>query len=362
MEELSSGTIAAIGGLIAGLGMGFAARWGNFFTLGAIEDAIFGGNFDRLRMWSLIIAVAMLGTFALDQLGLIDITTTIYLATTTSLLAVGTGSLVFGLGMSLVGTCGFGALVRIGGGDLKSVITFLIMGIFAYATLSGVTAYLRIGLFPTQPIDENPAGFAHLAAQNFSISPSIFAYGIAIAIGMVALKSGKFRKQPKRILSALLMGLLIVWGWISTGILAADEFEPYRLESLTFSAPLGETIMYVMTMSGSTLRFGIGATFGVIIGAAVTALAQGHFRWEACEDPRELRRQLVGGMLMGIGGVTALGCTIGQGISAFSTLAYSAPVALIGIFCGAWLGLHFLIHGSITEAFQNLLASHGDDK
>ncbi len=120
--------------------------------------------------------------------------------------------------------------------------------------------------------------------------------------------------------------------------------------------------MYVMTMSGSTLKFGIGTTLGVIIGAAITAFAQGHFRWEACEDPRELRRQLVGGIFMGVGGVTALGCTIGQGISAFSTLAYSAPVALIGIFCGAWLGLHFLIHGSITEAFQNLLASHNHDR
>jgi hypothetical protein len=153
---------------------------------------------------------------------------------------------------------------------------------------------------------------------------------------------------------------MIVWGWIATGIIAADEFEPYRLESFTFSAPLGETLIYVMTMAGSALKFGIGATVGIIIGAALTSLAHGYFRWEACDDARELRRQMMGGMFMGVGGVTASGCIVGQGMAAFSTLAYSAPVALIGIFAGAWFGLHFLVHGSIAEAFRHLLAARND--
>ena len=361
MEELAPGTIAALGGLIAGVGLGFGARWGNFCTLGAIEDAIFGGNLDRLRMWTLIIAVAIFGTFALDHLALIDLTKSFYLATTTTLLATAAGSLIFGLGMSLVGTCGFGAMVRIGGGDLKSVVTFFIMGISAYATMHGATAYLRVGLFPEVEIGGQPAGFAHLAAEKLNGVPNIWAYGIAAIIAALALYSSAFRRQTKRWVAAILIGLMIVWGWVTTGILAPNEFEPYRLESLTFSAPLGETLMYIMTMTGSTLKFGIGATLGVIIGATFTALAQGTFRWEACEDPRELRRQLIGGMLMGVGSIIALGCTIGQGVSAFSTLAYSAPVALLGIFCGAWVGLHFLIHGTVFEAFQNLLASNDQD-
>ena len=359
---MAPGTIAAIGGLIAGIGLGFGARWGNFCTLGAIEDAIFGGNYDRMRMWALIIAIAIIGTFALDQFAMIDITHSFYLATTTTLLATVAGGLIFGLGMSLVGTCGFGAMVRIGGGDLKSVVTFFIMGISAYATMHGATAYLRVGLFPEVPVGEHPAGFAHLAALKFSTSPHIWAYAIAMIMIVAVLFSTRFRKQPKRIIAAILCGLMVVLGWITTGILAPNEFENYRLESLTFSAPLGETLMYVMTMTGSTLKFGIGATLGVILGATMTALAQGTFRWEACEDPRELRRQLTGGMLMGIGSIIALGCTIGQGVSAFSTLAYSAPVALIAIFCGAWIGLHLLVHGTIIEAFQNLLASHNDNK
>lgn len=362
MEELAPGTIAAIGGLFAGIGLGFAARWGRFCTLGSIEDAIFAGNFDRLRMWALAIVVAIVGTYILDQFQFIDITTSFYLARPTTIIATAIGGLIFGLGMSLVGTCGFGALARVGGGDLKSAVTFLVMGITAYATLSGATAYIRVGLFPEETLPQTSAGFAHLAAENFGATPHIWAYGFAAIALLAILYPSKFRKNYKKLIAGTIIGLMVVWGWITTGILAADEFDPYRLESLTFAAPLGETLMYVMTMTGSTLKFGIGATVGVIIGAAITTIAQGYFRWEACDDARELRRQMLGGMLMGFGSVTALGCTIGQGVSAFSTLAISAPIALIGIFCGAWLGLHFLVHGSIREAFQHLMASREPDK
>jgi uncharacterized membrane protein YedE/YeeE len=343
--------------------LGFAARWGSFCTLGSIEDAIFSGNLDRLRMWALAIAVSIIGTYALDQYQLIDITTSFYLARPTTIIATAIGGLIFGLGMSLVGTCGFGALARVGGGDLKSAVTFLVMGITAYATLSAATAYLRIGLFPDETIPEKAAGFAQYATQNFGGAPHLWAYGFAAILLFFIFYPSQFRKRYKKIIAASIIGLMVIWGWITTGILAADEFDPYRLESLTFAAPLGETLMYVMTMTGSTLKFGIGATIGVIVGAALTSIGQGYFRWEACDDARELRRQMIGGMLMGFGSVTALGCTIGQGVSAYSTLAYSAPIALIGIFCGAWLGLHFLVHGSISEAFQHLMASrHPDNK
>lgn len=361
MENLSPGVIAAMIGLVAGIGLGFVARWGNFCTLGSIEDAIFGGNLDRLRMWGVGIAVSIVGTYALNQAGMIDITTTFYLDRPTTFIATAVGALIFGLGMSLVGTCGFGALARIGGGDLKSVVTFLVMGITAFATLSGATAYLRVGLFPDPPQFEGPAGFAHLAAQMLGGATHTWAYGTAAIILIVAVSSRTFLGKPRNLISGSLLGLVVILGWYGTGVLAADEFDPYPLESLTFAAPLGETLMYVMTMTGSTLQFGVGATVGVIIGAAITTLAQGHFRWEACDDARELRRQMLGGLLMGFGSVTALGCTIGQGMSAMSALAYSAPVALFFIFCGAWLGLHFLVHGSIAEAFRHLIARNEEN-
>ena len=103
-----------------------------------------------------------------------------------------------------------------------------------------------------------------------------------------------------------------------------------------------------MTASARTLSFGVGSVTGVLLGAFVGSLIKGHFRWEACEDPRELRRQITGAMLMGAGAVIAVGCTVGQGLSAFSVLAFSAPVATAAIFVGAALGLRQLITGFLT--------------
>lgn len=354
MEAMSAGAIAASGGFAGGLILGFAARWGRFCTLKAIEDATLGSDLSGLRMWGLAIAVAVAGTYALDHAGLIHISTSFYLASPTSLIATAIGGLIFGLGMALVGTCGFGTLARMGGGDLKSAVTFLIMGITAYATLRGATAYLRVALFSGPEPQETPTSFATSVAATTGLSLHLAAYLIAAVLLMVCLSSGTFRSQHMKLLVGILVGLAIVWGWISTGILAADEFDPYPLESYTFSAPLGETVIYAMTMSGSSLKFGIGAVFGVVAGAATTSLFQGHFRWEACDDAREMRRQILGGFLMGFGGVTALGCTIGQGLSAASVLAWSAPLAFGSIFVGAWLGLHHLVSGSVLGVIREI--------
>lgn len=356
MDTLSPSMVAALCGFVGGVILGVSARWGRFCTLGAIEDASLGGNFDRLRMWGLAIAVAIAATFSLDGAGLIDITGSFYLSTPTTLLATAVGGLTFGLGMAFVGTCGFGTLARVGGGDLKSVVTFLVMGISAYATMSGATAYIRVALFSHATPVETSAGFAHLLARTLTVPPLIAALGIATVIALLCLKSGSFRSNRRYLLTATMVGLTIAFGWFATGYLAFDDFHPYPLESFRFSAPMGETIIYVMTMTGATVKFGTGAVFGVIVGAAITSLAQGYFRWEACDDARELRRQILGGFLMGFGGVTAVGCTVGQGLSAASTLAFTAPVALAAIFAGAWIGLHMLVHGSVLEPLRNLFS------
>lgn len=354
MEELGAGTIAALAGLVGGIALGFCARWGRFCTLNAIENAVFGGDSNDLRSWGLAIATGIIGAFALDQAGLIDISASFYLSNPTSLLATIIGGLLFGLGMALVGTCGYGCLARIGGGDLKSVVTFLVMGISAYATLRGAAAYLRVALFPTPETVDEPASFAHAASGLLGTGLHITAYVMAAIIIAICLASQSFRLQSKKVIVGILVGLIITWGWLATGHLAADDFDPYPLESFTFSAPLGETLIYVMTMTGSSLKFGIGAVVGVIVGAAVTSIVQTHFRWEACDDAREMRRQILGGFLMGVGSVTALGCTIGQGVSAASLLAFSAPVALISMFVGAWIGLQILIDGTLMGPVRAL--------
>jgi uncharacterized membrane protein YedE/YeeE len=355
MIDLSPGVIAALGGFTGGMALGFAARWGRFCTLGAIEDACLGGSRGRLSAWGLAIAIAIFGTFALDMAGLIDITQSFYLVSPTTLLATAFGSSLFGLGMSLVGTCGYGTLARVGGGDLKSVVTFLVLGVTAYATMNGLSAYVRVYLFDVPAQLEHAAGFAHTAAAQFGGGVHIWAFIIAGLVALVALTSRDLRSSPRFLTAGIVVGLAIVSGWFVTGYLANDPFDPHRLESFTFTGPPGETLIYIMTATGASLKFGIGAVAGVIAGAAITTLAQKHFRWEACDDAREMRRQILGGALMGFGGVTALGCTVGQGLSAASLLAFTAPVALIAMFCGAWLGLQILVHGTIRDVWERIV-------
>jgi len=150
-----------------------------------------------------------------------------------------------------------------------------------------------------------------------------------------------------------IVGLAIASGWIGTNWVANTGFANEPIETHTFTAPVGDTLFYLMTASGNTLSFSVGSIAGVIIGAFIGSIFKGHFRWEACEDPRELKRQISGAVFMGVGAILAVGCSIGQGISAMAVLAYSAPIALISIFIGAKLGLAFLIEGSFKAAWQN---------
>ena len=141
------------------------------------------------------------------------------------------------------------------------------------------------------------------------------------------------------------MGLLVAAGWYVTGVLGADDFEPTPLRSLTFVAPVGEALVYLMTFSGSTINFGIASIAGVAIGSLFANAAKGSLRIEAFDGKRELIRHLCGATLMGFGGVTAMGCTIGQGMTGLSTLALSSIVALGAIFLGAYFGLRYLETG-----------------
>ncbi|WP_293451633.1 YeeE/YedE family protein [Planktotalea sp.] len=346
MEFLSSDTtLVALFGALGGIALGLAARLGRFCTLGAIEDALYGGSTERLRMWFWAIGIAVLGTFTLLGFGVFEATESFYLSRPFSLVASVLGGLTFGYGMALAGNCGFGAIARLGGGDLRSFVIILVMGITSYSVLSGPFAMIRVWAFPSGQAVENPAGIAHGLSTLTGLSPIYIGLAVGILICLAALLRGPLTSAPKSLFWATIVGLAIVSGWAGSAWIAHTGFDDVSVISHTFSAPIGETILYTMLSSGIGLSFGVGSVAGVWIGAFIGSLIKGHFRWEACEDPRELRRQILGAVLMGIGAIIATGCTIGQGISAFSLLSYSAPVTLLAIFAGCALGLKQLIEG-----------------
>lgn len=204
---------------------------------------------------------------------------------------------------------------------------------------------MRIFLFPVEAAGPETTGIAHVLSQFLAISELVIALAIAGAIGLWALWAKEFRGNIKAIATFATVALAVVLGWVATSYLYEESFEEIGVASHSFTAPVGDALMYLMTSSGGGLSFAVGSVLGVLTGAFLGSLIKGHFRWEACDDPRELRRQILGGFLMGTGGVVALGCTVGQGISAFPTLAVSAPVVTLSIIAGAAIGLRQLVVG-----------------
>ena len=344
LEYVGEANMAALVGLVGGVALGLAARVGRFCTLGAIEDTLYGSDDRRLRMWGIAIGVAIIGTQLAIQWGGLDARDTAYLDRVWNPLGTIVGGLMFGYGMALSGNCGYGALARLGGGDMRSFVIVVVMGLSAYFVMSGPLAHARVWLFPVHEGAENPQGFGQLL-ETFGLGPAITGLAIGGLILAVALSSAHMRRSPGHIFWGAVVGLAVVSGWVGTYWIATTGFEAEPIETHTFAAPIGDTIYYFMTASGNTLSFSVGSVLGVTAGAALGSYSKGHFRWEACEDPRELRRQISGAALMGPGAILAVGCSVGQGISAFSTLAYSAPVTFVAIFLGAAIGLRQLITG-----------------
>ena len=343
--EMSDGVLLALIGFGGGLLLGLAARLGRFCTLGAVEDALYGGSTMRLRAWALALSLSILLVHAGAALGLVDFSSSIYAALAWSPAASILGGLAFGYGMALAGNCGYGALARLGGGDLRAFVVVIVMGLAAAMTIGGPLASLRAGLFPSVPAEGAAFGAADGLFALAGIPPLLTAALVSAALAIWALSEPGFRRSRRLVLSAVAVALAIASGWVGTSLVAAESFAPLRAASHTFTAPLGESLFWLMTSSAGGLSFGVGSVAGVLAGAFFGSVRRGHFRWEACDDPRELGRQMFGGALMGVGGVVALGCSVGQGLTAFSALAWSAPVTMAAIAAGAALGLRQLIHG-----------------
>lgn len=343
--EISDALLLALFGAAGGAVLGLAARLGRFCTLGAIEDVLYQGNDTRLRMWAIAIGVAGLGAFWMVALGWLDPAQSIYHQVIWTPAIAILGGLMFGYGMALAGNCGFGALARFGGGDLRSFVVVLVMGISAYMALSGPLAGLRVAAMNWTAVDIDARSYPEVLAMTTNLPVSFWGLGLSAVLTAAALFSKRFLSQPKAILWGTFAGLAIVSGWAGTSWVATHGFSALPLHSHTYTAPLGETMIFLMTSSGGGLGFGVGSVFGVLAGAFAGSMIKGHFRWEACEDPRELKRQVMGAVLMGIGAILAMGCTVGQGMSAFSLMTLNAPLVFGAIFIGAAVGLRQLIEG-----------------
>ena len=338
---------------------GAVAQRTNFCTMGGIADLVNFGDSNRLRQWLLAIGVAIAAPSVLTATGVIDTTKTIYTAPRFTWLSYIVGGLLFGFGMVLAGGCGSRTLVRLGGGSLKSLVVAVMLGLFAYITLRGALGVARVTwLDPVQLQFASSQDLPALAARAFGASRATLLWVLGLGIGgaliVFALAHRDFRTFDN-LLAGFAIGAVIAGVWYVSGHVGHLAEHPEtleetylatnsgRMESLSYVAPIAYTLDWLMLFSDKSkvLSLGIVAVFGIVLGSAAVALVSRSFRWEGFANTEDTANHLVGGALMGFGGVTGLGCTIGQGLSGVSTLALGSFLALASIAGGAVLALRY---------------------
>lgn len=331
-----------------------------FCSMGAVSDIFIMSSWDRLRQWFLAIGVAIIGFALMSYFGWIDPLKSIYTSNRLLWLSTIVGSMLFGFGMVLSSGCGSKTLVRIGTGNLKSIIVFIVLGLTAYMTMRGVLGVMRVNTLDTVFITfSTPQDLPSILSSSTGIARNVLHLVLGLIIGFAfiayALASKAFWTADN-LLAGILVGLAIcaIW-WVSgsLGHLAEDPntleevflvTNSGRMESLSFVAPYAFSLDWLMFYSDTSkvLTVGIVAVAGMILGSAVVALLTKTFRWESFRNAEDTANHLVGASLMGFGGVTALGCTVGQGLSGISTLAVGSFLALPGFILGAYIGLRYL--------------------
>lgn len=340
---------------------GFIAQRTQFCTMGAVSDIVNMGSWTRMRMWGMAVGVAMIGFYGMGWLGWIDTGKTIYNSGRIVWLSALVGGLLFGFGMVLASGCGSKTLVRIGAGSLKSLVVFFVMGFFAFATLRGVFAVLRVNTVDQVAVDIAAGGSLPMwLAQFFDLAPGVSGLIAALLIGgglVVWALLGRDFRTADGLLAGIGLGGVIAGMWWISGHLGFVPEHPEtlesvylatnsgRMESLTFTAPMAYLLDWLVHYSDTSkvLTLGMVTVVGVVVGSFVQALLSRSFRWEGFRDTQDTALHLAGAACMGVGGVTAMGCTVGQGLSGLSTLSLTSVIAVTGIMVGAVLGFRFQI-------------------
>jgi uncharacterized protein len=357
LAGLANGVLWAAFGL--SVAFGAVAQRTHFCTMGAVADVVNIGDWSRMRMWAMAMGVAMIGFNLMVAVGWLDAGKSLYAGPRFIWLSALCGGALFGVGMVLASGCGSKTLVRIGGGNLKSLVVFVVLGVSAFATLKGITAVARVATVDTVGL-MLPSGqdLPSLLAVPLGVAKATLAAVLGLVIGGALILWALAKPEGRsgdNLLGGLGIGAVIAAVWWVSGRLGHVTEDPntlqeafvatnsQRMESLSFVAPVAFTLDWLMFFSDKSKRLTIGivSVVGVVLGSALLALLGKSFRWEGFRDASDTANHLIGALLMGIGGVTALGCTIGQGLSGVSTLSLTSFVALAAIVGGAVAALRY---------------------
>jgi len=352
----SSAHIAVYSGLLVGLAYGAVGLLSGFCLLSSLRGWWANGDSRLIRTYALALGTAIAAAQLLAASGLVDLGRSIYLQPSFSAPLMLLGGTLFGYGMVLSNGCGSRALVLLGRGNLRSLVVVLVLGIAAQMTLKGLIAPARVAALQWTQVAPTVVSLPALLAKiglTETFARMLAASAISGALIIFAFAHAAFLRSKGQIAAGLAVGLLVAAGWFATGYLGADDFNPAPVTSLTFIAPIADSVQYVMLSTGLNLNFGIMMVLGVLAGSFVTSLATGRFQLEGYSSPRHMLRSVGGAALMGAGGAMAYGCSIGQGLTGLSTLALGSFVAVAGILLGSALGLRGMLRVPPLVAVQD---------
>lgn len=359
MNEAAANPSAIViwGGFVLAFVFGALANKSNFCTMGAISDVVNMEHWGRVRMWLLAIAVAMVGANLMHSAGLVDLSKSVYQRPSLPWLSMVVGGFLFGVGMTMAGGCTNKNLIRVGGGSLRSVVVLVFLGLSAYMTLKGLFGQWRASFLDPVTIDLGKLGMTNQSLSQMLAKltgldekTALMVTLVVLVLGILAFvfKDKRFRGNLLQVVSSVVLGLLVVAAWYLTGHIGYGEnpetletvyfaTNTRTIESFSFVAPVsfGLELLMLWTDTSTRMTFGIATALGVALGSFAYATSTKQFRWEGFASIDDLKTQLLGAILMGFGGVTAIGCTIGQGMSGVSTLAIGSFITLAGIVAGA---------------------------
>ena len=330
-----------LAGLALGAVFGAAARLGQFCLLRGMKGLFGGGDLSPLRAFGLALAVALAGSQTLNWFGLTDLSASLPLRGGFPVGGLALGGAIFGFGMVLANACGARSLVLFAGGNLRSLLVLLCLGLAAQASLTGVLAEARQAL-QFGPVTPGAIRLTdYLAAFGLTgLTATLVAAGIP-ALLLLAFALPLIRNSRTEALMAVIVGLCVVAGWW-LAFRTDDPFDPKVLNSLSFIAPVGEGVLWLMLSTGRAASFALAIVGGTLAGAFVMALLTRSFTLETFGSGQHSLMAAIGGILMGFGGVLAMGCSVGQSLTGVSTLSLASLVATLGILFGITVGLVFM--------------------
>lgn len=349
----SPATALALGGLAIGFAFGWLTRAANYCLMGAVTDWRVAGDASRLGAAALAAAVAMIGAWALDATGVVDLGRSMYLTPRINWLGALGGGFLFGVGMVYAGGCPSRALVRAGGGDVRAGLTLLVMAIAAYASVSGVFGGARVALDQATAVDllrfgvasqDLPHVVATLAGAPATVT-TVAMIALAMALAVRLIGPGD---RWRHVAGGVGVGAIVTLGWALTGLVADDmAAQPIAPTSLSFVKPVADAIDWVERSTAlGWPSFAATSVFGVLVGGFAAAIVSRSLRFHGFADAGDMKRHIFGAAAMGVGGVFALGCTIGQGVTGLSTLSVQSFLAVGAMIAGAAFAVERLQRGA----------------